>query len=120
MGQIYLDTWRKHNQCIMPHDSCVKALDSALEGFNTDQGNQFVNMDGRVRAFDNIFIEHLWRMIKHEEINIFHHQWIKLAFCGFKQCFEFYDKDSLYSSLGYFTPEKITVKDRQQKSPLDN
>jgi putative transposase len=59
---------------------CVSALQAALEMgkpeiFNTDQGSQFttnlftsellnrdirVSMDGRGRAFDNIFIERFW------------------------------------------------------------
>ena len=53
------------------------------EIFNSDQGSQFtsreftgrleaagvqISMDGRGRAFDNIFIERLWRTVKYEEI----------------------------------------------------
>ncbi len=67
---------------------CVEALDEALriarpEIFNTDQGAQFtsevftkrllerqiqISMDGRGRAFDNIFVERLWRSVKYEEV----------------------------------------------------
>jgi putative transposase len=67
---------------------CLDALKQALgwgrpEIFNTDQGVQFtaqaftglleeqairVSMDGRGRAFDNIFIERLWRTVKYEDI----------------------------------------------------
>lgn len=51
--------------------------------FNTDQGSQFtsvaftevllaagikVSMDGRGRWMDNVFIERLWRSLKHEDI----------------------------------------------------
>ena len=51
--------------------------------FNTDQGVQFtsrnfstrvldaglkLSMDGRGRAFDNIFTERLWRTVKYEEV----------------------------------------------------
>jgi len=63
-------------------------LDAALlmarpEIFNTDQGSQFtsrvftqrleshsiqISMPGRGRAFDNIFIERLWRSVKYEDI----------------------------------------------------
>ncbi|MBK3662754.1 transposase family protein [Bradyrhizobium diazoefficiens] len=68
---------------------CVAALDEALakystpEIFNTDQGSQFtsaaftgalagagikISMDGRRRWMDNVFIERLWRSLKHENI----------------------------------------------------
>lgn len=67
---------------------CLKALEQALatqapEILNSDQGVQFtsqacincveaagsaVSMDGRGRAFDNIFIEGLWRSVKYEDI----------------------------------------------------
>ena len=53
------------------------------EMFNTDQGSQFtsaaftgtladakikISMDGRGRWMDNVFIERLWRSLKHEDI----------------------------------------------------
>jgi putative transposase len=53
------------------------------EIFNSDRGSQFINdvftgvlkregivigMDGRGRAFDNIFVERFWRNVKHEEV----------------------------------------------------
>lgn len=69
---------------------CLSALAQALEVgspeiFNTDQGSQFtshiftarlesagitISMDGRGRAFDNIFIERLWRTVKFEDIYV--------------------------------------------------
>ena len=71
-------------------DFCVAVLERALawrrpEIFNTDQGVQFtsaqfqapllaaqvrLSMDGRGRAFDNIFVERLWRSVKYEEVYI--------------------------------------------------
>ncbi len=68
---------------------CIEALEEALERydapmiFNTDQGSQFtsegftsvlldhgvqVSVDGRGRWMDNVFIERLWRSVKHEEV----------------------------------------------------
>jgi putative transposase len=53
------------------------------EIFNTDQGSQFtgsaftgvlieagvrVSMDGRGRWMDNVFIERVWRSLKHEDV----------------------------------------------------
>ena len=77
--------WRVSNT--MDVAFCVEALQEALarfgrpEIFNTDQGSQFtsadftdvlrgaqvrISMDGRGRWMDNVFIERLWRSLKHE------------------------------------------------------
>jgi putative transposase len=73
---------------------CLKALQRALalskpQIFNTDQGVQFtssefldslqsadiqISMDGRGRAFDNIFVERLWRTVKYEEVYLHSYQ----------------------------------------------
>jgi putative transposase len=79
--------WRLSNT--MDVSFCVGALEEALarfgrpEIFNTDQGSQFtsaaftgtlaaagirISMDGRGRWLDNVFIERLWRSLKHEDI----------------------------------------------------
>ncbi len=68
---------------------CADCLEEALahygkpEVFNSDQGSQYtsteftaalkregvaISMDGRGRAFDNIFVERLWRSVKHEDV----------------------------------------------------
>src|SRR4051794_40398767 len=68
---------------------CIEALEEALahygrpEIFNTDQGSQFtshdftsvllkneiaISMDGKGAWRDNVFVERLWRSIKHEEV----------------------------------------------------
>jgi putative transposase len=67
----------------------VDGLEQALqtygtpEIFNTDQGCQFaseaftgvllkyriaISMDGRGRALDSVFVERLWRSVKHEDV----------------------------------------------------
>ena len=58
-------------------------LEGAADVFNTDQGSQFtsegftgllerrevrISMDGKGRYTDNIFVERLWRTVKHEEV----------------------------------------------------
>ena len=79
--------WRLSNT--MDVSFCVSALEEALARFgkpeivNTDQGSQFtsvaftglllaagikVSMDGRGRWLDNVFIERLWRSLKHEDV----------------------------------------------------
>jgi putative transposase len=80
-------SWRLSNT--MEASFCVAALEEALarfgrpEIFNTDQGSQFtsaaftgtlaaagirISMDGRGRWMDNVFIERLWRSLKHEDV----------------------------------------------------
>jgi len=56
---------------------------ATLTLFNSDQGAQFtreaftgvlkregitISMDGRGRALDHIFVERLWRSVKHEDV----------------------------------------------------
>lgn len=75
---------------------CVEALREALEAtgrapeiFNTDQGCQFksrariatvegsgakVSMDGKGRWMNNVFIERLWRGVKHEGVYLWAHE----------------------------------------------
>ena len=81
-------SWRLSNT--LDSGFCIDSLNEALlaygtpELFNTDQGSQFtsdaflaalkahesigISMDGRGRALDNIFVERLWRSVKHEDI----------------------------------------------------
>jgi putative transposase len=89
----YVLAWRLSNT--LETDFCLEALEGALSGdrmpdiFNTDQGSQFtskaftdcllregvqVSMDGRGRAFDNIFTERLWRTVKYEEVYLFDYE----------------------------------------------
>ncbi|MET4214723.1 transposase InsO family protein [Bradyrhizobium sp. LA2.1] len=80
-------SWRLSNT--MDVSFCIDALEEALarfgkpQIFNTDQGSQFtsaaftgvleaagirISMDGRGRWMDNVFIERLWRSLKHEDV----------------------------------------------------
>ena len=89
---------------------CLEALDQALriakpEIFNNDQGSQFtssaftglleqnnirISMDGRGRAFDNIFIERLWRTVKYEEVYLHDYQDGVDAYFALEKYFRFY------------------------------
>ncbi len=106
---------------------CIEALDAALliaspEIFNTDQGAQFtarsfrenlesrsirISMDGRGRAFDNIFIERLWRSVKYEDIYLKDYQDGWQAREGIGNYFLFYNEKRLHSSLSYRTPKEV-------------
>jgi len=106
-------------------DFCVAALQRALATgrkpkiFNTDQGSQFtsggftdallsreiaISMDGRGRAYDNIFIERLWRTVKYEDVYLHDYQTMGEAKLGLGRYFGFYNFQRLHQSLGYRTP----------------
>jgi len=106
---------------------CVSALDRALgiaqpQIFNTDQGPQFtspsfyqilldkeiaVSMDGRGRAFDNIFIERLWRTVKYEEVYLKGYDDVPEAVTQLGRYFDFYNNERHHQALGYKKPVEI-------------
>jgi putative transposase len=106
---------------------CLEALDRALrvatpEIFNTDQGVQFtsaeftsrlkaadirISWDGRGRAFDNIFVERLWRSVKYEEVYIKDYQSVLDAVSNLRASFTFYNHERLHQALDYHTPAQI-------------
>jgi putative transposase len=108
----------------MELDFCLEALRRALrhgrpEIFNSDQGSQFtsgkftgelkahgisISMDGRGRCFDNIFIERLWRSLKHEEVYLRDYEIVPEARTGIGNWFRFYNHERPHQSLGYRTP----------------
>jgi putative transposase len=103
---------------------CVDALKRALELgtpeiFNSDQGSQFtseaftgvlkdagvrISMDGVRRAYDNIFVERLWRSLKYEEVYLHDYQTVLEARHGVGGWFEFYDHRRPHQGLSYKTP----------------
>jgi putative transposase len=121
----YVLSWRLSNT--MEVGFCVEALESALliaspEIFNSDQGSQFtskvfterlesnsikISMDGRGRAFDNIFIERLWRSVKYEDVYLKDYKDGWEANQGLGNYFKFYNDERLHSSLGYRTPKEV-------------
>ena len=106
----YILSWRLSNTLDMTF--CIEALEEALtiakpEIFNTDQGVQYtsknfinilekqnisISMDGKGRAFDNIFVERLWRSIKYEEVYIKRYENGKEAKKGLTNYIIFYNK----------------------------
>lgn len=106
---------------------CISALDRALgiaqpQIFNTDQGSQFtspsfyqilldkeiaVSMDGRGRAFDNIFIERLWRTVKYEEVYLKGYDDVPEAVSELGRYFDFYNNERHHQALGYKKPVEI-------------
>jgi putative transposase len=108
-------------------DFCVTVLERALAGqrpeiFNTDQGVQFtsaqfqapllaaqvrLSMDGRGRAFDNIFVERLWRSVKYEEVYIKDYRTVAEAREGLQRYFPFYNEQRIHQALDYRTPHHV-------------
>ena len=106
---------------------CVDALKEALSFgtphiFNTDQGSQFtsieftkilqdasiqISMDGKGRAFDNIFSERLWRTVKYEEVYLRDYQSVNEARYYLGRYFEFYNNERLHESLSYRSPAEV-------------
>lgn len=115
-------SWRLSNT--MDGGFCCEALDAALslgtpEVFNTDQGSQFtsvaftgrlaergvaISMDGRGRALDNVFIERLWRSVKHEDVYLRDYQSVRECEAGLAAYFAFYNGRRRHQSLGRRTP----------------
>lgn len=110
---------------------CIQALEKALalakpEIFNTDQGSQFtshdfterlvqagvsISMDGRGRAYDNIFIERLWRTVKYEEAYLHDYRTVSSARFHLSNYFHFYNTGRIHEALGYKTPYEIYFKE---------
>jgi putative transposase len=108
-------------------DFCIAVLKRALatqqpEIFNTDQGVQFtsaqfqapllaaqvrLSMDGRGRAFDNIFVERLWRTVKYEEVYLKDYREVLEARDGLDRYFPFYNEQRIHQALDYRTPQDV-------------
>lgn len=119
-------------------DFCISALEKALlvsepEIFNSDQGSQFtslafvavlldrgisVSMDGQGRVFDNIFIERLWRTVKHEEVYLKDYVDVKDAVRQLGDYFHFYNNERLHQSLGYKTPAEVYFQNGPPLPPV--
>ena len=118
--------WRISNS--MDTLFCIECLEEALiqhgkpEIFNSDQGAQFtslafthvlkgagieISMDGRGRALDNIFVERLWRSVKHEDVYLKGYGSITELTLGLADYFAFYNGERPHQSLGNRTPNKV-------------
>ncbi|WP_247493868.1 IS3 family transposase [Bradyrhizobium sp. 142] len=130
--------WRLSNT--MDVSFCVAALDEALatygtpEIFNTDQGSQFtsvpfttalaaanikISMDGRGRWMDNVFIERLWRSLKHEDIYLKGYADGREAKAGIASWIAFYNDRRLHQAHGYRTPMAVWRERMQAAKTVD-
>jgi putative transposase len=106
---------------------CIEGLDKALTNskpkiFDSDQGSQFtsksftgvlesngiaISMGGRGRAFDNIFVEQLWRSVKYEEVYLREYDGVRDAVRSLGTYFRYYNQDRPHQSLGHKTPLEV-------------
>ncbi len=107
---------------------CVDCLEEALrthdkpEFFNSDQGSQFtsdsftsvlkregifISIDGRGRAFDNIFVERLWRSVKYEDVYLKDYASMSELQLGLTEYFAFYNSERPHQSLVQKTPDVV-------------
>ena len=119
-------SWRISNT--MEAVFCVDCLEDVMrehgkpEVFNSDQGTQFtseaftgvlkreevpISMDGRGRAYDNIFVERLWRSVKHEDVYLNGYCTMGELLIGLAKYFAFYNGERPHQALGNRTPDAV-------------
>lgn len=119
-------SWRISNS--LEAAFCVDCLEDALrlhgkpEVFNSDQGVQFtsevftgvlkregvaISMDGRGRAYDNIFVERLWRSVKHEDVYLHGYATMGELLLGLAKYFAFYNEERPHQALGNRVPDEV-------------
>jgi putative transposase len=106
---------------------CLSALEKALgisqpEIFNSDQGGQYtseaftgrlrqdgvrISMDGRGRAYDNIFVERLWRTVKYEEVYLHDYASLAEAQESLARYFHGYNHRRPHQALDWRTPAEV-------------
>ena len=113
---------------------CCEALTDALkigvpDIHNSDQGSQLtakeyvmvlkshpeikISMDGKGRAFDNIFTERLWRTVKYEEVYLKDYGDYFEAKENLSKYFNFYNSKRLHQGLNYQTPLAVYKLERR-------
>lgn len=110
--------------------SCLETLEKSLvhgspEIINSDQGCQFtsdawvtflqendmaISMDGIGRWADNIYVERLWRTIKHEFIYLHSFDTVSQLRAELARYILFYNTKRYHSALNYHTPDAIFAK----------
>ncbi len=126
--------WRLSNT--LTTDVCLAALEEALarygapEIFNSDQGAQFtsgdwldrlnatgcrINMDGKGRRVENVFVERLWRWVKYEGVYLHAYRDGREARERLAEYFDFQNRQRGHQSLDYRTPDELYCGARADK-----
>jgi len=134
----YVIAWEISNT--LDGQFCLDCLHQATKSglpeiFNTDQGAQFtanafvstlekagvrISMDGRGRAYDNIFIERLWRTVKYEDIYLRDYANGLELRSGLGRYFRYYNSERPHQSLQYRTPVEFAAEARSGLSRSGN
>jgi len=122
----YVISWELSDS--LEAEFCISNLHEALEIaipriHNSDQGSQFtsndyidilesypeiiLSMDGRGRAFDNIFTERLWRNVKQEEVYLHDYHSPAEVRESLARYFYLYNHERVHEALNYATPAEI-------------
>ena len=130
--------WRLSNT--MDVSFCVAALEEALakygtpEIFNTSRAassparpspvrwwsqRSRSPWDGRGRCMDNVFIERLWRSLKHVDIYLKGYADGREAKAGIASWIAFYNDRRLHQALGYRTPMAVWRERMQAAKAVD-
>jgi putative transposase len=73
-----------------------------------------ISMDGKGAWRDNVFVERLWRSIKHEEIYLRAYDTVSEARASIGRYLTFYNSRRPHSSLDRQTPDQAYFKRRPQ------
>jgi putative transposase len=66
-----------------------------------------ISWDGKGRAFDNIFVERLWRSVKYEEVYLKDYQTVPEGVSNVRDYFTFYNQERFHQALDYQTPAQV-------------
>jgi len=122
-----VSVWRLSNS--MKSRFCVDCLEEAFRNYgipeicNSDQGAQFtieafirelkrypnlrISMDGRDRALDNVFVERLWRNVRHEDIYLKGYGSPAELQKELKAYFVLHNSESPHQPLNYSVPDEV-------------
>lgn len=78
-----------------------------------------ISMDGRGRWMDNVFIERLWRSLKHEDIYLKGYADGREAKAGVASWIAFYNDRRLHQAHGYRTPMAVRRERMQAAKAVD-
>jgi putative transposase len=123
--------WRLSNT--LTTDVCLDALEAAIRDhdcpgiLNTDQGSQFtstafvdlvqqqgiqLSMDGKGAWRDNLFVEHLWKSVKYEEVYLHAYDTVADAQRHLVAYFTFYNQRRPHAALDGQTPDMVYFASR--------
>ena len=65
---------------------------------------RLMDIDGKGRALDNVFIERLWWSVKYEHVYLHDHATVKSLHGGLETYLDFFNRERPHQNLEYSTP----------------